>query len=96
MGLFDDFVPLSSAPFLKKDFFDSFNGWLYRKKRALAGKTTRRRIRRWGRFPASAAECPHLSGARGVGWLFTKRHIYLAKDQFAKSLIGRNSTTPIS
>jgi hypothetical protein len=25
--LFDDFVPLSSAPFLKKDFFDSFNGW---------------------------------------------------------------------
>jgi hypothetical protein len=21
----------------------------------------------WGRFPASVGECPHLSGARGVG-----------------------------
>jgi hypothetical protein len=27
--LFDDLVPFSSAPFLKKDFFDSFNGLRY-------------------------------------------------------------------
>jgi len=23
----------------------------------------------WGRLPESVGECPHLSGARGVGWL---------------------------
>ncbi len=44
------------------------NGWRYRQGRELAGKTTRRRIRRWGQSPKSAANGPHLSGARGVGW----------------------------
>jgi hypothetical protein len=39
------------------------NGRRYRQGRDLADKTTRRRIRRWGRFPESAAERPHLSGA---------------------------------
>ena len=33
----------------------------------MAEKATRRRIRRWGRDPESVGECPHLSGARGVG-----------------------------
>jgi hypothetical protein len=43
------------------------NGWRYRQARDLADKTTRRRIRRWGQNPESVGECPHLSGARGVG-----------------------------
>ena len=43
------------------------NGRRYRQARELAGKTTRRRIRRWGHFPESAGNAPHLSGARGVG-----------------------------
>jgi hypothetical protein len=30
-------------------------------------KAARRRIRRWGQNPESVGECPHLSGARGVG-----------------------------
>ena len=43
------------------------NGRRYRQGRDVAGKATRRRIRRWGLNPESAAERPHLSGARGVG-----------------------------
>ena len=43
------------------------NGWRYRQGRDLAGKATRRRIRRWGLNPESVGECPHLSGARGAG-----------------------------
>lgn len=43
------------------------NGWRYRQVRDLAGKTTRRRIRRWGQNPESVGESPHLSGGRGVG-----------------------------
>jgi hypothetical protein len=42
------------------------NGWRYRQGRDLAGKATRRRIRRLGLNPESVGECPHLSGARGV------------------------------
>ena len=42
------------------------NGLRYRQGRELAEKATRRRIRRWGRFPESAGSAPHLSGARGV------------------------------
>jgi hypothetical protein len=43
------------------------NGRRYRQARELVNKTTRCRIRRWGRFPESVGECPHLSGARSVG-----------------------------
>jgi len=43
------------------------NGWRYRQGRDVAGKTARRRIRHWGRFPESVGSRPHLSGARGVG-----------------------------
>ena len=46
------------------------NGRRYRQARDLADKATRRRIRRWGRIPESVGECPHLSGARGVGRAF--------------------------
>jgi len=42
------------------------NGLRYRQVREVARKTTRRRIRRWGRISESVGECPHLSGARGV------------------------------
>jgi hypothetical protein len=42
------------------------NGRRYRQGRDLADGATRRRIRRWDRLPESAAERPHLSGARGV------------------------------
>jgi len=43
------------------------NGRRYRQGQDLADKATRRRIRRWSRLPESVGECPHLSGARGVG-----------------------------
>ena len=43
------------------------NGRRYRQGRELAGKATRRRIRRWELNPESVGESPHLSGARGVG-----------------------------
>jgi len=46
------------------------NGRRYWQVRELAGKTTRRRIRRWGRIPKSEGESPHLSSARGVGPVF--------------------------
>jgi hypothetical protein len=47
----------------------------YRQGRDLAGKAIRRRIRPpaprswrgWSQNPESVGECPHLSGARGVG-----------------------------
>jgi hypothetical protein len=47
-------------------FNDNFNGWRYQQGRDLAGKTTRRRIRRWDPNPRKCSECRHLSGARGV------------------------------
>ena len=43
------------------------NGRRYRQARELADKATRRRIRHLGLNPESVGECPHLSGARGVG-----------------------------
>lgn len=43
------------------------NGQRYRQARDLEEKTTRRRIRRWGRIPEGVGECPRLSGVRGVG-----------------------------
>ena len=48
------------------------NGRRYRQGRELAGKTTRRRIRRWGQNPESVGERPHLSGARDVCDLFAR------------------------
>jgi len=46
---------------------DAPNGRRYRQGRELADKATRRRIRLLGPLTESAAERPHLSGARGVG-----------------------------
>ena len=43
----------------------------------MAVKATRRRIRRWGRFPESAAERPHFSSAPhhdGGPSFFPKEH----------------------
>jgi hypothetical protein len=35
--------------------------------RDVAEKAARRQIRRWGQNLGSVGECPHLSGAHGVG-----------------------------
>ena len=40
---------------------------------SFAGRTWRG----WSRFPESAAERPHLSGARGVGRVFALGNIFL-------------------
>jgi hypothetical protein len=69
--LIDKYTEPFGLLLLISSFFDSFNGRRYRQGRELADKTTRRRIRRWGRYPASAGAartCPQGS-ARGVGRL---------------------------
>ena len=53
------------------------NGWRYRQGRDLAGKTTRRRIRRLGPLPWKCGRGPHLSGARGVRRGFANELLWL-------------------
>jgi hypothetical protein len=64
------------------------NSRRYRQGRDLADKATRRRIRRWGRDLESAAERPHLSGARGVGLVLQDDFILVFYSSLHESVGG--------
>jgi len=63
------FPKIHTTPFLEEAAY----GRRYRQGRdaTRADKTAARDAESasWGRFPESVGECPHLSGARGVGLL---------------------------
>ena len=67
---FQRFRPTFRKLFLKKNFFDSFNGWLYRQKRDLADKSQKAKKASGVNPTQKRRTTPLLSGASGFGTLY--------------------------